>query len=269
MDDAPEPVTGDPLADWEDLSETPFDGIQLHDHPPWTLDEKLDACEAAVRYRFQDRVLLERCLTHSSVANQRLDSNERLEFLGDSVLGLIVCEMLYREFPEESEGELTRLKSALVSRRTCARVSVRHGLDRCLLLGKGLQMHGQIPPSVNAAVFESLVAGVYLDGGLEAARAFVGPIMAVELEAITEEDQLQNFKSLLQQHAQKEFNETPVYRLLDEKGPDHSKCFKITAVIGSQTFPAAWGTNKKQAEQRAARNAMAQLEGREAPYVAE
>lgn len=264
-----EPASGDPLAEWEDLSETPFEGVRIVDHPPWTLDEKLDACEAALRYRFTDRSLLERCLTHSSVANQRLDSNERLEFLGDSIMGVIVCEMLYRAFPEEPEGELTRLKSALVSRRTCARVSVRLGLDRCLLLGKGLQMHGRIPPSVNAAVFESLVAGVYLDGGLEAARAFVQPIMTDELEAITGEDQLQNFKSLLQQHAQRELNETPVYRLLDEKGPDHSKCFKIAAVIGTQTFPAAWGNNKKQAEQRAARNAMAKLEGHDVPYASE
>lgn len=267
MDETPD--ADDPLAEWEDLSETLFEGVRMVEHPPWTLDEKLDACEAALRYRFMDRSLLERCLTHSSVANQRLDSNERLEFLGDSVMGVIVCEMLFRTFPEEEEGELTRLKSALVSRRTCARISVRIGLDRCLLLGKGLQMHGRIPPSVNAAVFESVVAGVYLDGGLEATRAFVEPIMAEELEAITGEDQLQNFKSLLQQHAQRELSETPVYRLLDEKGPDHSKCFKIAAVIGSQSYPAAWGNNKKQAEQRAARNALAQLEGREVPYAAE
>ena len=242
---------------------------ELENTGPTTLDEKMSVCERVLQYQFRDRELLQRCLTHSSIADQRLDSNERLEFLGDSILGVIVCEMLFHRFPEDAEGELTRLKSALVSRHTCARVSVRLGLDRCLLLGKGLMMRNGIPPSVNAAVLEALIAGVYLDGGLEAARTFIEHIMAEELDAVINEDQLQNFKSLLQQHAQKALNETPVYRLLDEKGPDHSKCFKIAAVIGTDIFSAAWGMNKKQAEQRAARNAMAQLNGDEIPYVAD
>jgi len=237
--------------------------------PPESADEKLTFCENALQYRFADRELLQRCLRHSSVADQRLDSNERLEFLGDAILGAIVCEMLFHEFPEEPEGELTRLKSALVSRQTCARICNRLGLDRCLFLGKGLLTHQRIPPSIHAAVFESLIAGVYLDGGLEAARSLVERVMAVELDAVTSEDRLRNFKSLLQQHAQKMLSETPVYRLLDEKGPDHSKCFKIAAVIGAEIFPAAWGPNKKQAEQRAARNALARLEGEPIPYAAD
>ncbi|MFQ5732091.1 MAG: ribonuclease III [Planctomycetaceae bacterium] len=239
------------------------------DEHPQTLDEKRAFAERALEHRFEDRELLHRCLTHSSVASVRLESNERLEFLGDAVLGLIVCEMLFREFPEEPEGELTRLKSALVSRQTCARITERMHLDRCLLLGKGLLAHDPIPSSINAAVFESLVAGVYLDGGMDAARTLIERVMEAELEAVTSQDQLRNFKSLLQQLAQKSCNEMPVYRLLDEKGPDHSKCFKVSAVVGSEVFPAAWGPNKKQAEQHAARNALLLLQGDETPGAAD
>lgn len=243
------------------------DNTLTQNEQPGTLDEKLAFCQSALTYDFRDLDLLERCLTHSSVATHRLASNERLEFLGDAILGGVVCELLYERFPEEPEGELTRLKSALVSRKTCAKISQQLGLELCLLLGKGLQTHERIPSSIIAAVFESLVAGVYLDGGHEAARELIRRLMERELDEITGEDGLRNFKSLLQQLAQRDANETPVYRLLDEKGPDHSKCFKVAAVIGATIFPAAWGNNKKQAEQRAARNALSQLEGSEIPYV--
>ncbi len=242
---------------------------QTDDRYPESFDEKLDFCETVLAYRFRDRALLQRSLTHSSVANHRLNSNERLEFLGDAILGAIACEILYQKFPEEPEGELTRFKSALVSRQTCARISQRLELGRCLFLGKGLLTHDRIPSSILAGVLESVVAGVYLDGGWEAVRPFVERVIGVELDAITEEDQLGNFKSVLQQLAQKTCNVTPVYRLLDEKGPDHSKCFKMAAVIGGDVYPAAWGPNKKQAEQRAASNALSQLEGCEIPFAAE
>lgn len=236
----------------------------LHD-PPQTLEEKRNFCEEALHYRFGDRELLTRCLTHSSLASHRLDSNERLEFLGDAILGAVVCDLLYRRFPEEPEGELTRLKSALVSRKTCEKISKQLQLEHCLLLGKGLLSSDQIPSSILAAVFEALVAGVYIDGGMQAAVELIERLMVSELEELIEEGRLKNFKSLLQQLAQKEFNETPSYRLIDEKGPDHSKCFQVSAVIGARMFRPAWGTNKKQAEQRAACNALAELEAREIP----
>jgi ribonuclease III len=231
------------------------------------VEEKLRNCEEALNYRFRNRELLERSLTHSSVARTRLASNERLEFLGDAILGTIVCEMLYHRFPEESEGELTRIKSVLVSRNTCAMISEDLGLEQFLLLGKGLSTHEKIPLSIMAAVFEALVAGVYLDGGLEAAREFVEPLVAAEIDRATQLSHLKNYKSVLQQVAQKVFNETPVYRLLDEKGPDHSKCFQVGAAIGSLLYPPAWGPSKKEAEQRAARNALFEIEGRDAPDV--
>jgi ribonuclease III len=218
-----------------------------------------------------DSALLRRALTHRSYAYEHggLPTNERLEFLGDAVLGLVTCELLYRRFPEESEGELTRIKSVLVSRNTCAVVSEEMGLDEFMLLGKGLSMHEKIPLSIMAGVFESLVGGIYLDGGLEAAREFIESLFEVEIERATELTHLKNYKSQLQQVAQRLFNETPFYRVLDEKGPDHSKCFKVAAVIGNLLYPGAWGPNKKEAEQRAAQNALCEIEGQEIPYYSD
>lgn len=233
------------------------------------IEEKLAGCEEVLQYHFADQSLLERCLTHASVARTRLESNERLEFLGDAILGAIVCEMLYHRFPDEPEGELTRIKSSLVSRHTCASVSRELGIERFMLLGKGFSSSDAIPQSIMAAVFESLVAGVYLDGGHEAVKRFVERVISVEIDRALELTHLKNYKSMLQQLSQKRFGETPVYRLLDEKGPDHSKCFKVSAMIGPQLYAAAWGPNKKEAEQRAALNALHEIEGKELPYVGE
>jgi ribonuclease-3 len=228
--------------------------------------DMLQQCEAALNYNFANQELLRNCLTHASGANHRLASNERLEFLGDAILGAVVCEMLYHRFPEDPEGELTRIKSIVVSRSTCAKISESLGLPKFLLLGKGLSVNDVVPMSVAAAVFESLVAGVYLDGGLEAAGKLIECVMGPEIELAGGVDHGRNHKSLLQQYAQKMFGETPVYRLLDEKGPDHSKCFKVAALIGQQTYQPAWGANKKAAEQRAAQNALYELEGKPIPH---
>jgi len=232
-------------------------------------EDRLAACEELIGYKFRDRGLLLRCLTHASISRTRLESNERLEFLGDAILGAVTCELLYHRFPEETEGELTRIKSIIVSRSTCARISEEAGLDRCLMLGKGLSVGDQVPSSVVAAVFESLVAGIYLDGGLEAVREFIHRWVEPEIERTLETRHGKNFKSLLQQMAQKSLGATPVYTLLDEKGPDHSKCFKVSATVGTETFPPAWGPNKKEAEQRAAENAWCSLQHQPPPYVAD
>ncbi|HET6422441.1 MAG TPA: ribonuclease III [Planctomycetaceae bacterium] len=235
----------------------------------FNIEDHLTACEDVIGYRFRDRLLLQRCLTHASIARTRLDSNERLEFLGDAILGTIVCELLFHRLPEEPEGELTRIKSVVVSRSACARISQAWGLSRFLILGKGLSLADSVPSSVLAAVFESLVAGVYLDGGLEATKRLVEPWVTGEIEHALQSTHGKNYKSLLQQFAQKSLGATPVYQLLDEKGPDHSKCFKVAAAVGPETFLAAWGPNKKEAEQRAAENAWHQLQGEPAPNDAE
>ncbi|HEY7311657.1 MAG TPA: ribonuclease III [Gemmataceae bacterium] len=228
--------------------------------------EILDECQSAIGYRFRQPDLLRSALTHASGANTRLASNERMEFLGDSVLGLITCEQLYLRFPDYQEGDLTKIKSVVVSRRTCARFSKALNLGDYLFLGKGMHLHTAVPASLLADVYESLVAAIYLDGGLEAARTFILRHLGPEIEEVAEGAHGGNFKSLLQQVAQREFNATPQYHLLDEKGPDHSKCFKIAAVIGRHTYAGAWGRNKKEAEQRAAMNALAQVNGEPVPF---
>lgn len=229
----------------------------------------LEECQKAIEYQFRQPELLRGALTHASGACTRLASNERLEFLGDAVLGLVTCEQLYHRFPEFQEGDLTKIKSVVVSRRTCARISRQLHLGDFLFLGKGLHGHYAVPPSMLADVFESLVAAVYLDGGLEPARQLILKYIDPEIELVVEGSHGGNFKSVLQQVAQRELGGTPQYHLLDEKGPDHSKCFKVAAVVGRQTYAAAWGRNKKEAEQKAAMNALAQINGEPVPFEAD
>jgi ribonuclease-3 len=229
--------------------------------------EVLEQCQDAIGYRFSQPDLLRAALTHASGANTRLASNERLEFLGDAVLGLVACEQLYLRFPDYQEGDLTKIKSVVVSRRTCARFSRALNLGDFLFFGKGMHPSAEtIPANILADVYESLVGAIFLDRGLDAARPFILRHLGPEIEEVAEGAHGGNFKSLLQQVAQREFNSTPQYVLLDEKGPDHSKCFKIAAVIGRHTYAGAWGRNKKEAEQRAAMNALAQVNGDPVPF---
>jgi ribonuclease-3 len=226
-------------------------------------------CQEILGYRFTNLTLLKESLVHASGADHRLASNERLEFLGDAILGAVACEQLFRDFPDYLEGDLTRIKSVVVSRRTCAKISAKLGLDQFLKIGKGMGSHSQTPPSVLADVFESLIGAIYLDGGLEAARKFIIRHIGPEIDAAVEDSGGVNYKSNLQQIAQRDFGETPSYLLLDEKGPDHSKCFQISALVGKRRFASAWGPNKKEAEQRAALNALCQLAGDPLPYETE
>jgi ribonuclease-3 len=227
---------------------------------------ELDRCERRIGYRFRDKLLLSAALTHASGAQHRLASNERLEFLGDAILGAVVCEILYVQYPEYLEGDLTKIKSVVVSRQTCAKISEALGLQEFLILGKGMTTHPSVPPSLLADVFESLAAAIYLDGGDPAVRDFIQRFIGPEIELAATGELGGNYKSLLQQLAQRENGSTPTYQLLDEKGPDHSKCFKISAQIGRTRFQPAWGRNKKEAEQRAARNALAELNGEPVPF---
>ncbi len=223
--------------------------------------QQLELCEQKLGYQFRDRSLLHAALTHASGAQHRLASNERLEFLGDAILGAIVCELLFHRFPEYLEGDLTKIKSVVVSRQTCAKISQRLELQQFLIVGKGMAATHAVPPSLLADVFESLLAAIYLDGGIGAAREFIDTNMEPEIELVAAGQIGGNYKSLLQQLAQRQFGRTPSYQMLDEKGPDHAKCFKVCAVVGGQAYQAAWGRNKKEAEQRAASNALSEMKG--------
>jgi ribonuclease III len=227
---------------------------------------EIERCERRIGYVFRDKGLLIAALTHASGAQHRLASNERLEFLGDAILGAVVCEALYVQYPDYLEGDLTKVKSVVVSRQTCAKISEALGLQEFLILGKGMSTHPNVPPSLLADVFESLAAAIYLDGGDASAREFIQRFMEPEIELAAAGELGGNYKSLLQQLAQRENGSTPTYQLLDEKGPDHSKCFKVSAQIGHMQYQAAWGRNKKEAEQRAARNALAELNSEPVPF---
>jgi ribonuclease-3 len=215
--------------------------------------------EKILAYSFKNPGLLKEALTHASIADNRLLSNERMEFLGDAVLDLIVCEALYRKFPEYLEGDLTKIKSAVVSRRTCAEVSNETGLTDLLITGKGIHSRAAMPNSLAAAVYESITAALYLDGGFDVVKEYVLRTMTPKIESIASNSHHQNYKAVLQQHAQKIIGGTPIYELLDEKGPDHSKCFEVCVVIDGKRFNSAWGPNKKMAEQKAALFALEEL----------
>ncbi|MEW6250767.1 MAG: ribonuclease III [Planctomycetota bacterium] len=222
-------------------------------------DSFLEACQARIGYSFNDIDLLRLALHHASSANHRRDSNERMEFLGDAVLSLVVCHSLYERMPDALEGDMTKIKSAVVSRRTCARVAVELQLTDGLVLGQGMDAGEHLPSSLAAGTLEAIIAAIYLDGGLEPARAFVLAHMGDELSRSMCSQHQFNFKSQLQQWAQREMCATPLYELLDEKGPDHAKCFEVAVSIGGRQFPSAWGPNKKEAEQKAARSALITL----------
>ncbi|OQY07250.1 MAG: ribonuclease III [Planctomycetales bacterium 4572_13] len=208
---------------------------------------------------FGDPQILDEAFLHSSAASNRLRSNERMEFLGDSVLSLVICDTLFRRFSHYQEGDLTKIKSRLVSRKTCADIANALQLPSFMKVGKGMERSRAMSGSVAAASLESVIAAIYLDGGMNAAETFILRVfdsMIAEADAAQHQE---NFKSLLQQYCQRQHNATPFYELLDEKGPDHNKCFKVAAVIQHHRYPDAWGVTKKEAEQCAAYEALVEI----------
>ncbi|OHB61233.1 MAG: ribonuclease III [Planctomycetes bacterium RBG_13_46_10] len=221
--------------------------------------EILQQIEQIIGYQFSNKTLLAKTFAHSSAVDNRLSSNERLEFLGDSILGAVICQALFERFTDHLEGELTKLKSMLVSRETCAQVAKRLGLHKYLKVGKSMISNKALSRSIAAALLEAVIAAIYLDGGFDAASSFILRAYEPLIEQADKEQAQGNYKSLLQQYAQERYNTTPVYILLDEKGPDHDKCFESEVVIAERHFPSAWGTNKKEAEQKAAFKALIEL----------
>lgn len=222
-------------------------------------------CQEAIGYKFHKPELLRSALTHTSGANTRLASFERLEFLGDAVLGLVCVEQLYHRFPEYQEGDMTKVKSAVVSRVACAQFSQELGLGEFLFLGRGMH-NGELPSNMLADVFESVVGAIYIDGGMDAAAPFIVRFLDPEIDRVVRDAANNNYKSLLQQVAQREYGGTPRYQVLDEQGPDHHRSFKIAVIVSGHRFPAAWGPNKKVAESRAAQNALAAIQGTPIPF---
>ncbi|MFI4873428.1 MAG: ribonuclease III [Phycisphaerales bacterium JB058] len=225
------------------------------------LPDPVSQAEAILGYSFTDAGLMRRALTHASAAEDRLESNERMEFLGDAVLGLVACQRIYELYPDLLEGEMTKIKSVAVSRKICAVIARQIGLEDLIILGKGIRgPGGQLPQSLAAAAIESTIAAVYLDGGLAPVYAWLAPLLDAHIEAAYESGHQQNYKSVLQQHAQRRFQQTPEYVMLSEDGPDHAKTFRVAVRIDGRTFEPGKGASKKQAEQKAALIALQELE---------
>ncbi|MHC4289515.1 MAG: ribonuclease III [Planctomycetota bacterium] len=221
--------------------------------------DAVEQIQQVLNYQFKDSQILDEALLHSSAAGNRLRSNERMEFLGDSVLSLVICNTLFNRFPDYLEGDLTKVKSRLVSRKSCAEIANQLQLPGFMKVGKGMERTRAMSGSVAAASLESVIAAIYLDGGMAVAEQFIVRVFDAMITQADAEQHQENFKSLLQQHCQRRHSLTPYYELLDEKGPDHNKCFQVAVVIQHQRYPGAWGVTKKDAEQLAAKEALIEL----------
>ncbi len=218
--------------------------------------------EAAIGYRFQNITLLQNALTHSSYANEHwhdsLRSNERLEFLGDSILGMVVAEHLYRNFPDRPEGELTRMRADMVCETSLARIADQLELGKHLLLGNGEEQGGgRNRPSILADAVESVIAASFLDGGMAAAEGIIRRFVLSHVPV----SKLQNldYKTTLQELVQQKKNQILSYQMVGEKGPDHDKEFFVEVSLNGTVVGKGSGSSKKRAEQDAARVAMEAL----------
>ncbi|MCD7857956.1 MAG: ribonuclease III [Clostridiales bacterium] len=221
-----------------------------------TLEERLD-------YHFKDISLLENALIHSSYANERhlggIHSNERLEFLGDSILGMVVADSLYRTFPELPEGNLTRLRASLVCENSLVLVAKELQLGAYLKLGKGEEAGGgRTRPSINADAVEAVLAAVYLDGGIDEARRIIQRFILNNMAQAYEASR--DYKTALQELVQRKSGQVLTYHLVGEAGPDHAKEFTMEVRLNGQAVGQGTGHSKKKAEQMAAKAAIAKLE---------
>jgi len=221
------------------------------------------AIEAKLGYTFRDRSHLALAFIHRSYVNEHrgIDKhNERLEFLGDSILGLIIAEYLYRELPSVPEGDLSYLRSRLVEASSCVAYMQKLDLGHYLLLGKGEKRNdGRGRSSILADLFEAIIGAIYIDGGLSAAYDFIFNNFTPEIQAILKEP-LRNWKAILQDYCQRHYQQTPDYVVLDETGPDHSKIFTISVQINNKEVGKGTGSSKKEAQQAAASDAISRLQ---------
>lgn len=230
--------------------------------------DSLEEFQQFLGYEFKDPSLLRTALTHSSIKSESQPSNERMEFLGDSVLGAIVAEHLFENYPDFDEGDLSRVKSVVVSAPILARESKRLRLPRFVFVGKGMLKQGRFPTSLLANAFEAIVAAVFLDRGMNAARTFVVDRLKDQIEVVIRNQHRRNYKSMLQHHCQKEFNITPTYRVVSVHGPDHSRFFEVVAMLGDREMKSGGGLTKKDAEQKAAEATYRALEAGSVPLPA-
>lgn len=226
--------------------------------------ENIETLENVIAYQFNDKSLFRQSLTHKSFANENPDYadffNERLEYLGDAVLELVISDYLFRNYPEYTESELSKIKSYTVKESTIAKAAKALDLGSYLFLGKGEEVtRGREKPSVLADAFEALIAGIYLDGGLEAAQSFILSCLKDKITRLIERNLIFDFKTEVQQIAQSAYGVLPRYQFHKEEGPDHDKTFEVDLYIKDECFGSGRGKNKKEAAQRAAQTAIEKL----------
>jgi ribonuclease-3 len=224
----------------------------------------LDTLQASLGVSFNDPSVLQQALVHRSYLNENpgsnLSSNERLEFLGDAVLGFVIASELYSRFPGLSEGELTKLRSALVRGETLSRIALHLNLGSYLYLGRGEEESGgRYRPRNLSCALEAVIGAVFVDQGLEVAKNLILKLVKGKLERITEDKSVSDYKSSLQQFIQADHKVTPVYRTVAEFGPDHAKVFTVEVLVGGLVIGRGRGRSKRAAEMDAARNALESL----------
>lgn len=232
-------------------------------HANQNLSEQIPIIEERLGYTFSSKNLLLLAFVHRSFFNENRElvqeHNERLEFLGDAILDLLISEYLYRLLPDLPEGDLSRLRSRLVEASSCLLYIQKLQLDTFLLLGRGERMNdGRGRESILSDLFEALIGAIYLDGGFAAAKSFLFSHFEAEINSIIEQPK-HNWKAQLQDYAQKKYQQTPVYEVLEAVGPDHSKSFVVSVLINGEQMGSGQGSSKKEAQQAAAEQAWLKL----------
>lgn len=219
--------------------------------------------------RFKKMDLLNLAFCHRSFANEspnKTDNNEKLEFLGDSVLGLVVSEYLYGILPEKAEGDLARIKSFVVSEESLAVIAKRIRIDNFILIGKGEEYSGgRNKKAILADCMEAIIGAYFLDSGMKPAKTFILKYLIPEINKVLENKHRKDYKTLLQEYIQKRYKSYPKYQLVKRTGPDHDKTFWMEVKVGGKTYGPGKGKNKKEAEQKAACLAFESLQGDDEP----
>lgn len=228
------------------------------------VNNQIDRLQKVIRVKFKDKNLLRRALTHRSFVNESgstITDNERLEYLGDSVLGLVVNEYLFRVFEEYREGELAKIKSAVVSEATLAKLARSIDLGQFIIMGKGEEHSGgRERSSILANTVEAIIGALYIDSGLKTSRKFILSLLRDEIDRVNNLSYLRDPKTALQEYVQKKYKERPVYRVIEERGPDHQKEFTVSLVVNGRELVTGEGPSKRKAEMNAARATLKKIE---------
>lgn len=226
--------------------------------------EALGSFEESIGVRFNNITLLSQALTHSSYVYEKekrgITQNERLEFLGDVVLSLVVSEYIYNYYPQHLEGDLAKIRAVVVSRKVLARIAKSVGVGELLLLGKGEELTGgRKRNSILANTFEAIVGAIYLDAGLSVAGRFILSLLKEEIELANRNESIRDYKTFLQEFTQERYKMLPTYEVTRALGPDHRKSFEVNCIVKGDVFGKGRGKSKKEAEQDAAYNALKKL----------